>query len=929
MAADLPRRRRRASARTRARSALVLAMGLALLALLALLAPSQLRPGQPTTERGHITSSSSPICYALAPPDQEPVFASKARPARGNTGSPKPPPYSPPKLRPPAGYPTQPASGGPDLPIAEYRSFLRRASTREFLDLWMEIVNGISLGHVKWNETSTLHHHPRKTMFWKNRAVQPFETVAEGITRILNAYLRPVPSLRPADFPHFELFSLPQRSIRFALVEAILMNPPLVRHLVRKLAFRRKRFGPEMPPHVDELIGQAEEALAGYSFGGRGDVAGAVDQLLTAAALGSDEANFQFAAYALFDEEFAEQVNVASPQARALRATIAASRVLEENPLSTAELTVPAHVLAVEALQYAAWMHCTGARVLQGLLLQSGLVLPNTASPQADALLLYRQDASEGSLLGHLALATHFTAKRELPRGGSPRELDCDRGAAHLVFISGSVLDSINDVMAGNGRHERISFLWEDAAVDVRHQFARFYSRDDYMDEVVHFEDEVRHGEPAALNALGELRYFGAPAAGVPGDPGAALPLFEQAHDAGSGVASSFLGAMYSNGDGVPRDNKTAFEYFQAAAGRGEAAGHNGLGYFYLEGGVPGVAVDPLKALEHFTTAANAGHSEADNNIALMFMHGRGVQRNETRALLHYARAANAGHVVAIYMLGLAAWNGWGTLEPRSCERAVRQLSRVALGDWLDGLPFGTDKGLGAFLMGHYPMSLRNYLVAAELGERVAGLNAAFLLERMSNEEVIRAYARSDIAVMGTAVVAAEPVHVAKEKNSDLWLSVSRSLLQVYRPRFMPVWAPANPDLGLEISRFRLEQLFARYKHLALQGVGEALRKMGDCHATAWPYVCQRDLLTAGWHYVEGMANRDGQAAFALAQMFETGADGIYPQNDTRALRLYSRAARIDPLGFWPSKLARISLQVRRLARSVWAGEATIRLPFS
>lgn len=64
------------------------------------------------------------------------------------------------------------------------------------------------------------------------------------------------------------------------------------------------------------------------------------------------------------------------------------------------------------------------------------------------------------------------------------------------------------------------------------------------------------------------------------------------------------LGHMYASGEGVPQDNDTARQYFQAAAEAGNPSGQFGLGYMHLTG--RGLQQDYRAAFKLFQRASEA-----------------------------------------------------------------------------------------------------------------------------------------------------------------------------------------------------------------------------------------------------------------------------------------------------------------------------------
>ena len=88
-------------------------------------------------------------------------------------------------------------------------------------------------------------------------------------------------------------------------------------------------------------------------------------------------------------------------------------------------------------------------------------------------------------------------------------------------------------------------------------------------------------------------------------------------------VAQYNLGALYYNGDGVPRDIIDAATWFKKSAAFGNSDAQNALGLMYQKG--EGVSKDLTQAAEWFKKAAEQNHAEAQFNLASMHYFGDGV----------------------------------------------------------------------------------------------------------------------------------------------------------------------------------------------------------------------------------------------------------------------------------------------------------------
>lgn len=179
-----------------------------------------------------------------------------------------------------------------------------------------------------------------------------------------------------------------------------------------------------------------------------------------------------------------------------------------------------------------------------------------------------------------------------------------------------------------------------------------------------------------------------------------ALPIFKEMAENGNKSAMVIMGLMYNNGEGVPKDVKSAYDWFYKAM----AAGENSvlelieilaetepymmykLGYMYYMGDLlekdyskaeewlkkavdnsnieacyylgniyffgQGIPVDYKKAFSLFKKAAENEVKEAYAFLGIMYLLGEGVEKNENEALNWIKKGAEFGNEAAIYHLG-------------------------------------------------------------------------------------------------------------------------------------------------------------------------------------------------------------------------------------------------------------------------------------
>eukprot|EP00984_Skeletonema_dohrnii_P002709 scaffold941_cov93-Skeletonema_dohrnii-CCMP3373.AAC.6 len=140
--------------------------------------------------------------------------------------------------------------------------------------------------------------------------------------------------------------------------------------------------------------------------------------------------------------------------------------------------------------------------------------------------------------------------------------------------------------------------------------------------------------------------------------------------EAGDPVAMRQMGANRKYYDG---DYSSAFEYLTMAAKLGDAEAHNQLSIMYLKG--KGVEKDEKMEIYHLEKAAIAGHHLARYNLA---MHEGGNGRYE-RAVKHLIISANLGHDGSIQKLKESYKDGHVSKEDFAAALRAYQAAMVAM----------------------------------------------------------------------------------------------------------------------------------------------------------------------------------------------------------------------------------------------------------
>ncbi|WP_414710241.1 tetratricopeptide repeat protein [Pseudorhodoplanes sp.] len=173
-----------------------------------------------------------------------------------------------------------------------------------------------------------------------------------------------------------------------------------------------------------------------------------------------------------------------------------------------------------------------------------------------------------------------------------------------------------------------------------------------------------------------------------------ALISLQYAADQGHALAQWKLGRMYAAGDGVPRNELRAFQYFSRIANthaedsphlpqaRFVANAFVQLGHYYLDG-IPDTEVkaDPDRAREMYAYAASYfGDPDAQYALARILLDGTSGIKDTKQALRWLNLAANKGQPRAQALLGHVIFKG--DVVPRQAARGLMwlTLARDAVG---------------------------------------------------------------------------------------------------------------------------------------------------------------------------------------------------------------------------------------------------------
>ncbi|MBS0284873.1 MAG: sel1 repeat family protein [Proteobacteria bacterium] len=165
-------------------------------------------------------------------------------------------------------------------------------------------------------------------------------------------------------------------------------------------------------------------------------------------------------------------------------------------------------------------------------------------------------------------------------------------------------------------------------------------------------------------------------AARLSGSPEERAALLRELAEAGVADAQALFGQLLLDGNGVARDERAAFRWFERAARQHHAMALNMVGRCYDLGW--GVAVDKTRAAECFRVAAARGLPEAQYNYGTALALGVGVAEDKAAALALFEQAAAAGYAKAVNHVGSFAEDGW--VGARDMAKAADCYARAAEG---------------------------------------------------------------------------------------------------------------------------------------------------------------------------------------------------------------------------------------------------------
>jgi localization factor PodJL len=150
--------------------------------------------------------------------------------------------------------------------------------------------------------------------------------------------------------------------------------------------------------------------------------------------------------------------------------------------------------------------------------------------------------------------------------------------------------------------------------------------------------EAARKGDPLALFEIGAMFTEGH---GVPADMKQAATWYQLSADKGLAPAQYRLASLYEKGNGVDRDLVKAKQYYQQASDQGNASAMHNLAVMFASGSAG--PQDFPTAANWFIKAANFGVSDSQFNLAILYARGNGVKQDLAESYKWFAIAAKGG----------------------------------------------------------------------------------------------------------------------------------------------------------------------------------------------------------------------------------------------------------------------------------------------
>ena len=145
-----------------------------------------------------------------------------------------------------------------------------------------------------------------------------------------------------------------------------------------------------------------------------------------------------------------------------------------------------------------------------------------------------------------------------------------------------------------------------------------------------------------------------------------AVELYRKAAQAGNPEAMARLGELHLSGEGVKKDIKAAYNYFENSARLGCPEGMYGLANYLFNNGsdyFESREDNLVEVVNLYYKAARKSHLPSIYKYGYCGLYGVGVDKNVDEAFSWILKAANLRHPEAVFELANCYYNGWGVTQ--------------------------------------------------------------------------------------------------------------------------------------------------------------------------------------------------------------------------------------------------------------------------
>ncbi|ORZ20807.1 hypothetical protein BCR42DRAFT_370755 [Absidia repens] len=331
---------------------------------------------------------------------------------------------------------------------------------------------------------------------------------------------------------------------------------------------------------------------------------------------------------------------------------------------------------------------------------------------------------------------------------------------------------------------------------------------------------------------------------------------------------------MLSNGQGIPRDRKSAFHWYKKAADKNHKTALYSLGLFYAKG-LEGKPKDLLRARICFEKAARFGVAPAMTSYATLcrvasLQSGPQQQEQREQAIYWYQKAAATGDVVAQRELGLIYDAGLGV--PRNHETAFEYFQQASSSnDAQATLLLGSYYQNGMAVEKDLEKSIELYLKADRLGASVAPFAAAQVYHSLNQfEEAYAHYKKS-----------ADDRRLAHNRIGR----TSKLMVARYILSYVPMESDTNPTIPPSGTLTKEDAFSILYSLATNDHFEPSFYWLADCYGTG--NGVQKNLMEAlPWYHKAADELKDVEAMMKLASIYEQ-----LGEQSTQSFHYYQLAA--------------------------------------